>query len=106
MFAVPDPNHRIRFSLDQQQIDKGNCTESRQSRLVCPSGKTTRVAVKGFFVRNHFKIAFSKISRVPLQILTENLELFWGRATRAVKNDENLLTSGPTQNLPCLDREG
>src|SRR6516225_6513052 len=32
----------------------------------------------GFFVRNHFKIAFSKVSRVPLQILTENLEFVLG----------------------------
>jgi hypothetical protein len=72
---------------------------------VCPSGKTTLLTVQGFFVRNHFKIAFSKVSRLPLQILTEKLELFWGPATTGAKNGKKFLTTGPTQNLPSLEKE-
>jgi hypothetical protein len=64
------------FRKTKSKLIKGAVQRVDNRGYVCPSGKTTRVAVKGFFVRNHFKIAFSKVSRVPLRILTEKLELF------------------------------
>src|SRR6516165_4024584 len=72
---------------------------------VCPSGKTTRVAVKGFFVRNHFKIAFSKVSRVSSSNPYREARIILGPTIRAAKNGEKFLTSGPIQNLPCLEKD-